>query len=121
MDGPLARARRRPAARGVAMDHDMRDKSKVDFKVGPGVDMIAPMPMDRTGDPGIGLENVGHKVLTYRDLVSLTPNPDHARPDAAHRDPPDRQHGAVHVVDRRREAEREPRAVSASRATSGCG
>jgi CopA family copper-resistance protein len=61
---------------GMAMDHNMRDKSKVDFKVGPGVDMIAPMPMDRNGDPGIGLENVGHKVLTYNDLVSLKPNAD---------------------------------------------
>lgn len=64
-----------PAA-GASMDHDMRDKSKVGFKVGPGVDMIAPMPMDRNGHPGVGLDNVGHKVLTYRDLVSLTPNRD---------------------------------------------
>ena len=61
---------------GMAMDHNMRDKSKVAFPVGPGVDMIAPMPMDRSGDPGIGLENVGHKVLTYKDLVSLKPNTD---------------------------------------------
>ena len=61
---------------GMAMDHDMRDKSKVDFKVGPGVDMIAPMPVNRFDHPGIGLENVGHKVLTYKDLVSLTPNTD---------------------------------------------
>jgi CopA family copper-resistance protein len=60
----------------MSMDHDMRDKSKVDFKVGPGVDMIAPMPMDRVGDPGIGLDDVGHKVLTYKDLVALTPNRD---------------------------------------------
>ncbi len=62
------------------MQHDMRDKSKVDFKVGPGVDMIAPMPMDRSGDPGIGLDNVGHKVLTYKDLVSLKPNSDTRAP-----------------------------------------
>jgi CopA family copper-resistance protein len=61
---------------GMAMDHDMRDKSKVDFKVGPGVDMIAPMPMNRVDHPGIGLENVGHKALSYKDLVSLTPNTD---------------------------------------------
>jgi CopA family copper-resistance protein len=61
---------------GMAMDHNMRDKSKVAFPVGPGVDMVAPMPMDRSGDPGIGLENVGHKVLTYKDLVSLKPNTD---------------------------------------------
>ena len=60
----------------MAMDHNMRDKSKVAFPVGPGVDMIAPMSMDRSGDPGIGLENVGHKVLTYKDLVSLKPNAD---------------------------------------------
>jgi CopA family copper-resistance protein len=60
----------------MPMDHDMRDKSKVAFPVGPGVDMIAPMPMDRSGDPGIGLENVGHKVLNYKDLVSLKPNSD---------------------------------------------
>jgi FtsP/CotA-like multicopper oxidase with cupredoxin domain len=65
---------------GAAMDHDMRDKSKVDFKVGPGVDMIAPMAMDRTGDPGVGLDNAGHKVLTYKDLVSLKPNGDRRAP-----------------------------------------
>lgn len=61
------------------MDHgsmNMRDKSKVSFPVGVGVDMIAPMPVDRTGDPGIGLDNVGHKVLTYRDLVALKPYSD---------------------------------------------
>jgi CopA family copper-resistance protein len=66
-----------------AMDHsgiDMRDESKVDFEVGPGVDMIAPNPIDRTGEPGIGLEDVGHKVLTYRDLVSLAPNSDRRAP-----------------------------------------
>ena len=57
-----------------AMDHsnmDMRDKSKVAFPVGVGVDMIAPMPTDRTGDPGVGLDDVGHKALNYKDLVSL--------------------------------------------------
>jgi CopA family copper-resistance protein len=60
----------------MSMDHDMRDKSKVTFKVGPGVDMIAPMPMDRNDHPGIGLDNVGHKVLSYKDLVALKPNSD---------------------------------------------
>ena len=62
-----------------AMDHgkmNMRDKSKVNFPVGVGVDAIAPMPMDRVGDPGIGLDDVGHRVLTYRDLVSLKPRTD---------------------------------------------
>ena len=65
-----------PAGSGMSMDHDMRDKSKVNFEVGPGVDMIAPMPMDRNDHPGIGLDDVGHKALTYKDLVSLKPNGD---------------------------------------------
>ena len=39
---------------------NMRDKSKVDFPVGVGVDAIAPMPTDRTGHPGIGLDNIRH-------------------------------------------------------------
>lgn len=63
-------------------DMNMRDKSKVPpaVKVGVGVDAIAMSPIDRTGDPGLGLEDVGHKVLTYRDLMSLTPNPDTRAP-----------------------------------------
>jgi CopA family copper-resistance protein len=68
---------------GAAMDHsnmDMRDASKLPFEVGVGVDMIAPMPVDRTGDPGLGLDDVGHKVLTYRDLVSAVSNPDPRAP-----------------------------------------
>ncbi len=67
----------------AGMDHskmNMRDKSKVAFPVGVGVDMIAPNPIDRTGHPGIGLENVGHRVLTYRDMVQLTPNRDTRAP-----------------------------------------
>ncbi len=71
------------AATGRTMDHskmDMRDESKVGFPVGVGVDMLAPMPVDRSGDPGVGLEDVGHKVLTYRDLVSLKPRTDRRTP-----------------------------------------
>ena len=67
------------AASPASADHagmDMRDESKVDFPVGPGVDMIAPMPADRVGDPGVGLDDVGHRVLTYRDMVSLRPRTD---------------------------------------------
>ncbi|MDP3748095.1 MAG: copper resistance system multicopper oxidase [Phenylobacterium sp.] len=62
------------------MDHgsmSMRDpRNAPQVKLGPGVQMISPMPVDRTGEPGLGLENVGHKALTYRDLVALNPNPD---------------------------------------------
>jgi CopA family copper-resistance protein len=70
------------AGHGAAagMDHSMRDKSKVDFPVGVGVDMIAPMPVDRIGDPGLGLEDVEHKVLTYKDLVAVAPNKDTRTP-----------------------------------------
>src|SRR3546814_3631965 len=61
---------------------NMRDKSLVpdSVKVGVGVDAIAMSLIDRTGDPGVGLEDVGHKVLTYRDLMLLIPNPDTTPP-----------------------------------------
>jgi CopA family copper-resistance protein len=70
------------------MDHgsmNMRDVSKAPpgMQVGVGVDMIAMAPEDRTGHPGLGLENVGHKALTYRDLVALKPNPDPRPPSRA--------------------------------------
>ena len=59
------------------MDHSMRDKSLVpgDVEVGPGVDMIAPMPMDRMDFPGLGLDKVGHRVLRYTDLKARRMNP----------------------------------------------
>ncbi|QFT77309.1 Copper resistance protein A precursor [Erythrobacter sp. THAF29] len=59
------------------MDHDMRDKSKVppDVEVGPGVDMIAPSPMDRMDFPGLGLDTVDHRVLRYTDLKARRMNP----------------------------------------------
>jgi CopA family copper-resistance protein len=71
------------AAQEPAMDHsdmNMRDKSRVNFPVGVGVDMIAPSPVDRTGDRPLGLEDIPHRVLTYRDLASLTRNPDTRTP-----------------------------------------
>ena len=42
----------------------------------PSVQTIASMPVDRTGEPGQGLADAGHRVLVYRDLVALAPNPD---------------------------------------------
>jgi CopA family copper-resistance protein len=65
-------------AQGSVMSHDMRDASLVppSVKVGVGVDMIAPMPVDRTGDRPLGLENEPHRVLTYHQLQPLTPFPD---------------------------------------------
>ncbi len=55
----------------------MRDFSYApEVKKGPGVQTISPMPMDRTGEPGQGLEDVGHRVLVYKDLMALERNPD---------------------------------------------
>ena len=68
-----------------AMDHGAMDHGSMamrDFAVAPqvkkgaGVQTISPMPVDRTGYPGQGLEDVGHRVLTYRDLIALARNPD---------------------------------------------
>ncbi len=49
-------------------------------KLGPGVATLSPMPMDRTGERPTGLEQVDHRVLTYKDLKSLAPNPDARTP-----------------------------------------
>ena len=70
------------------MDHGsmkMRDTSSLppDVAVGPGVDMVSANPADRMGDPGLGLDNVGDKVLTYRDLTALEPN-DYLRKPSRH-------------------------------------
>ncbi|GGO92936.1 copper oxidase [Stakelama pacifica] len=56
----------------------MRDTSLLppDVKVGPGIDMVAMNPIDRMGDPGLGLDNVDHRVLDYRQLVALEPGAD---------------------------------------------
>jgi CopA family copper-resistance protein len=65
------------AARMAGMDHSMRD-----FANAPGlprtpvVQTVAPMPVDRAGEPPQGLGDVGHRVLVYRDLVALDRNPD---------------------------------------------
>lgn len=60
----------------------MRDISLLppDVKIGPGIDMVSMAPEDKQGDPGIGLRDVGHRVLTYRDLAALTPNRDIREP-----------------------------------------
>jgi CopA family copper-resistance protein len=66
------------------MDMSMRNpRNAPQIKMGPNVQMITPMPMDRTGEPGQGLESVGHRVLVYKDLVALEPNPDTRTPSRA--------------------------------------
>ena len=72
------------AMRGMDMSSgtmNMRDPSVApQVKLGPGVAMLSPAPMDRTGERPTGLEQVDHRVLTYRDLKSLAPNPDKRMP-----------------------------------------
>ena len=60
-----------------AMQHDMRDFGAApQVKRDPGVQTISPMPVDRMGEPGQGLDDVEHKLLTYHDLIALERNPD---------------------------------------------
>lgn len=49
---------------------------EADLTTGPGVVNVAAMPVSRLDEPGIGLDTVPHRTLTYADLRSLDPNPD---------------------------------------------
>jgi CopA family copper-resistance protein len=60
-----------------AMDHAMRDFANAPgLPKTPVVQTVAPMPMDRTGEPPQGLADAGHRVLVYRDLIARDVNPD---------------------------------------------
>ena len=61
-----------PAADAAPQRHD--------HAMGPGVDNVAEKPVSRLHEPGIGLEDVGHRALAYADLRSLAPNPDTRAP-----------------------------------------
>ncbi len=68
--------------------HDMRAMKMRDtsllpasVKVGPGIDMVAMNPQDRMGYPGLGLDNVPHRVLNYKMLRALNPDDNHREPD----------------------------------------
>ncbi|MGE3622782.1 MAG: copper resistance system multicopper oxidase, partial [Bdellovibrionales bacterium] len=86
MDGGHGGAMQHDAHGGMAhgeMDHSMRDMSKLPPGAqGAGVDMVAPMPVDRTDFPGLGLDQVTHRVLRYTDLVAKNANP--VRPPERH-------------------------------------
>jgi CopA family copper-resistance protein len=49
-------------------------------ETGIGVDMVAMHPEDSAGKRGLGLEDAGHRVLVYSDLVALDANPDRRPP-----------------------------------------
>jgi CopA family copper-resistance protein len=68
----------------AGMKMSMRDPLNApQVKLGPGVQTVSPIPIDRTGEPGQGLESVGHRVLIYQDLIALDPNPDTRTPSRA--------------------------------------
>ncbi|AXB78446.1 copper resistance system multicopper oxidase [Novosphingobium sp. P6W] len=60
----------------------MRDKSLAppSVRMGPGVATISAAPADRLGDLPTGLEDTGHRVLTYADLRALVPAADRRAP-----------------------------------------
>lgn len=64
------------------MEMNMRDTSKLpdDVKVGAGIAMVSANPIDRLGDPGIGLSGLEHKVLNYKMLEAKEPNQDTRTP-----------------------------------------
>ena len=55
-------------------------KVETDIERGPGVVNVAAMPTNRLNEPGIGLEDMPHRTLTYSQLRSLEPNPDTRAP-----------------------------------------
>ncbi len=54
-------------------DHAMTEHA---HPMGPGVANVAMAPLSRLDEPGIGLEDVSHRTLSYAKLRSLDPNPD---------------------------------------------
>ena len=71
-----------PAMDHNAMGHDRHDTEgqRHDHKQGVGVDMVAMAPVNRLDEPGLGLEDVPHRTLTYTQLRSLDQNPDKREP-----------------------------------------
>jgi CopA family copper-resistance protein len=68
---------------GMSMDGmKMRDTTLLppDVAIGPGIDMVSMAPVDKMGDPGLGLRDVPHRVLNYRMLKALEPNADTREP-----------------------------------------
>ena len=50
---------------------------------GPGVANTVDLPTNRLAEPGIGLNNVPHRVLTYADLKNTAPLTDQRTPERA--------------------------------------
>ncbi len=52
-----------------------------DHPKGPGVANLAAAPVSRLAEPGLGLDAVPHRALSYADLVALSDNPDARAPE----------------------------------------
>ena len=59
-------------------DMAMRDTALLppDVAIGPGIDMVSMAPIDKMGDPGLGLRDSDHRVLSYRMLIARDANAD---------------------------------------------
>ena len=55
-------------------------KIEADIERGPGVAKVSGMTMSRLGEPGLGLDDVPHRTLTYNQLRALDMNEDHRPP-----------------------------------------
>lgn len=57
------------------------DRVRHNHRMGAGVDMVAEAPVSRMDHPGLGLETVPHRTLSYSQLEALEPNPDRRAPE----------------------------------------
>lgn len=60
--------------------HHAKAVTRHEHRRGPGVANTVDTPANRLRHPGIGLDDVPHRVLSYADLRSLTPNSDRREP-----------------------------------------
>ncbi|WP_438969792.1 copper resistance system multicopper oxidase [Methylophaga sp.] len=65
---------KRPTAPEIKVEHTKEGH-------GPGAAMIAENPTSRLNEPGVGLEDVNHRVLVYGDLIGAHPWPDEREPE----------------------------------------
>ncbi|HDY84682.1 hypothetical protein LCGC14_0786380 [marine sediment metagenome] len=70
----MAKETQRPTAPVINIHHTKSGH-------GAGNSMIAENPISRLNEPGIGLENVDHRVLVYGDLIGAHPWPDEREPE----------------------------------------
>ncbi|WP_300381859.1 copper resistance system multicopper oxidase [Henriciella sp.] len=87
MDGAAAHDMKGHDTGGMSMKPDPNGPSvqpakviEADIERGPGVANVAAMPMSRLDEPGIGLDDVPHRTLTYSQLRALEMNEDHRAP-----------------------------------------